>query len=74
MAYGFHGKVHKGDSRATSKGVEVQKEHHLEEHPALKFHEGIVGHSVGEIAFEVELDEVKVIVLEVVECAKVEHD
>ena len=52
----------------------IQAALHLEEHPALKFHEAIVGHSVREITFEVDTDKVKVIVLEIVECAKVEHN
>lgn len=42
VAYEYHGGVHEGDASAAPEGVEVQEEHHLEEHPALQFHEAIV--------------------------------
>ena len=47
---------------------------YLEEHPALQFHEAVVGYRIREVALEVDADEVKVVVLEIVECAKMEHN
>jgi len=47
---------------------------YLEEHPALQFHEAVVGYRIREVALEVDADEVKVVVLEFVECAKMEHN
>ena len=47
---------------------------HLEEHPALQFHEAVVGHRIREVTLEVDADEVQVVVLEIVECAEMEHN
>ena len=44
MTYRNHGAVHKADS-ASSKGMELEKEHEFEEHAAFKSHETIVGHN-----------------------------
>ena len=74
VAYWYHGGVHKGDTSAPPERVEVQEEHHLEEHPALQFHEAVVGHRIREVMLEVDADEVQVVVLEIVECAKMEHN
>ena len=74
VAYGYHGGVHEGDASAPPEGLEVQEEHHLEEHPALQFHEAVVGHRIREVTLEVDADEVQVVVLEIVECAEMEHN
>jgi len=74
VAYGYHGGVHEGDASTAPEGVEVQEEHHLEEHPALQFHEAVVGHRIREVTLEVDADEVQVVVLEIVECAEMEHN
>ena len=74
VAYGYHGGVHEGDASAPPEGVEVQEEHHLEEHPALQFHETVVGHRIREVTPEVDTDKVQVVVLEIVECAEMEHN
>ena len=74
VAYGYHGGVHKCDACASSESVEVQEEHHLEEHPALQFHEAVVGHRIWEVTLEMNPDEVQVVVLEIIESAKMEHD
>ena len=74
VAYGYHGGVHKCDACAASKRVEVQEEHHLEEHPALQFHKAIVGHRIRKVTLEMDTDEVQVVVLEIVECAEMEHN
>ena len=74
MAYGYHGGVHKCDAGASSERVEVKEEHHLEEHPALQFHETVVGHRIRKVTLEVNPDKMQVVVLEIVESAKVEHD
>lgn len=37
-------------------------------------HEAIVGHCIREVTIEMESDEVQVVVLEIVESAKVKHD
>lgn len=74
MAYGYHGGAHESDASAPPERVEVQEEHHLEEHPALQFHETVVGHRIREVTLEVDADEVQVIVLEIVEGTKMEHN
>jgi len=74
VAYGYHGGVHEGDASAPPEGVEVQEEHHLEEHPALQFHKAIVGHRIRKVTLEMDTDEVQVVVLEIVECAEMEHN
>ena len=74
VAYGHHGGVHEADARATAKGGEVQEEHHLEKHAALQLHETVVGHGIGEIGFQVLLDEEQVVVLEIAERTELEHD
>jgi len=56
VAYGYHGGVHEGDASAPLEGVEVQEEHHLEEHPAPQFHETVVGHRIREVTLEVDAD------------------
>ncbi len=61
VAYGYHGGVHEGDASAPPEGVEVQEEHHLEEHPALQFHKAVVGHRIREVTLEVDADEVQVV-------------
>ena len=43
VAYGYHGRVREGDAHTPPEGLEVQEEHHLEEHPALLFHKAVVG-------------------------------
>ena len=50
------------------------EEHHLEEHPALQFHEAVVGYCIGEVTLEVDPDKMQIVVLEIVESAKVKHD
>jgi hypothetical protein len=40
--------------------VEVQEEHHLEEHPALQFNKAIVGHRIRKVTLEMDTDEVQV--------------
>ena len=69
-----HGGVHEGDASAPPEGVEVQEEHHLEEHPALQFHETVVGHRIREVTPEVDTDKVQIVVLEIVEGTKMEHN
>lgn len=73
-AYGYHGRVYKCDAYASPDRVEVQEEQHLEERPALQFHEVFVGHRIREITLEVNPNEMQVVVLEIVESAKVRHD
>ena len=63
VAYGYHGGVHEGDANAPPEGVEVQEEHHLEEHPALQFHKAIVGHRIRKVTLEMDTDKVQVVVL-----------
>jgi len=74
VAYGYHGGVHESDSCASSERVEVQKEHHLEEHPALQFHKAVVGYGIGKVILQMNPDEVQIVVLEIVERAKMEHN
>ena len=58
---------------ATSEGWEVQEEHHLEEHAALKFNEPVVRNGIGEIWLQMLLDEEQVVVLEIAERTELEH-
>jgi len=67
VAYGYHGGVYEGDASAPPEGVEVQEEHHLEEHPALQFHKAVVGHRIRKVTLEMDTDEVQVVVLEIVD-------
>ena len=71
MAYGNHRTVHKSNARALSKTLDAHEGHQVEEHAWHEFHKARVGHSVGEIARQVPLDEEQVIVLEIAERAKV---
>ena len=74
VAYGYHGGVHESYACASSERVEVQEEHHLEEHPALQFHEAVVGHRIREITPEMGTDEMQVVVLEVIKRTEVKHN
>lgn len=71
VAYGYHGGVHESYASASSERVEVQEEHHLEEHPALQFHEAVVGHRIREVTPEMGTDEMQVVVLEVIKRTEV---
>ena len=65
VAYGYHGGVHKCETCASPEIVEVQEEHHLEEHSILLFHEAVIGHRIREVTFEVNPDKMQIVVLKV---------
>ena len=52
-----HRRVHEADACTTTEGGEVKKEHHLEEHAALEFHESVVGYGIGKIGLQMLPDE-----------------
>ena len=68
-----HRRVHETDACTTTEGGEVKKEHHLEEHAALEFHESVVGYGIGEIVLQMLPDEEQVVVFESAERTKLEH-
>ena len=68
-----HRGVHKTDACTTTKDGEVKKEHHLEKHAALEFHESVVGYGIGEIELQMLPDEEQVVMFEIAERTKLEH-
>lgn len=74
MANRYHGRVHKGNACAPAERMEVQKKHHLKEHPAFQFHKAVVGYRIWKGTPKMNPDEVEVVVFEVVKRAKVEHN
>lgn len=71
MADWYHCRINESNTRTPAEGPEVKEEHDVEEHTALKLHETIVRHSVRKILAATDVHDV--IVLEVAECAKMEH-
>ena len=74
VADGHHGGAHESDARTATEGWEVEKEHHLEEHATLKFHETAVGYRIGEGILHVLPDKEQIVVLEFTEWAELKHD
>jgi hypothetical protein len=65
------GAVHISNPGAFSKTKKLKHEYHRNSHPAFKFHKPIVRNGSREITLKVFLDEKQIIVLEIMECAKV---
>ena len=70
VAYWNHCTVDETNAHALSKTLDAHEGHQVEEHAGHEFHETRVGHGLREVACQMLLDEEEIIVLEVVERAK----
>ena len=71
VTYGYHCAINKRYTRTLAEGIELHKQHHLEEHTGHEFHKTVIGDGSREFMPEPSTDTVLIILLEITICTEV---